>query len=294
MDRVIAQNKKHACLAFTFYAFVFLTITLSANARERPVRIVSLSLCTDQLLMMLVDHRRIAALSFLARRPESSVMAAAAKKLPFTYGNAEDVIRHRPDLVIASTYATRATIHLLRRLGRKIVTIAPADDFEDIADNIRLIARATGESKRGEQLISDMQQALRKLVNEKTVHKPTAALIFANSYTSGSGTLADQIVHAGGLANHGRRLGVSGTAKISLESLLVQQPDALILGRRDFGGHDRANEVFHHPTLLRLLAQIPSMTLADKYWICGTPHTLKGVERVRNFRNSIITPRSAK
>ena len=72
-----------------------------------PRRIVSLNLCTDQLLMLLAPER-IAALSILATDPLLSVMAAEARRYPLVRGDAEEVLRFDPDLVVAAPFAARA------------------------------------------------------------------------------------------------------------------------------------------------------------------------------------------
>ena len=67
-------------------AFCLLALLLApwpANAGERaPQRIVSLNLCTDQLLMMLVEPERIAAVSYHAVNPDTSNLAREARDLP--------------------------------------------------------------------------------------------------------------------------------------------------------------------------------------------------------------------
>jgi hypothetical protein len=58
----------------------------SALSDEPPKRIVSLNLCTDQLVMMLVGPERIAAVSHMALDPKLSVLADTAADLPIIYG----------------------------------------------------------------------------------------------------------------------------------------------------------------------------------------------------------------
>lgn len=263
-----------------------------AIASEKPQRIVSLNLCTDQLLMMLVDANRIVGVSYLARRRSSSAMAAHAQSLPITYGGAEDVIMLQADLILAGTYSTRATVHMLKKLKHNVIVVAPARNFTDVLKNIRLIAKAVGEVRKGEQLIGQLQLALNKtplngVVQTTSKPNPVAALVYSRGYTSGTGTLANQILLEGGFYNLAQKLGFAGSAKVSMESLLVEQPDAIVLGRKDFGGDDLAHEIFHHPALEKILNSTPSMTLADKYWVCGTPYILKAVQRVKEFRRSL-------
>ncbi len=269
-------------------ALFFVVLPAFVMAAEKPQKIVSLNLCTDQLLMMLVAPDRIAAVSYLAQQPESSVMAGFAASLPITYGGGEDVIMLQPDLVLAGTYSTRATVNMLRKLKYNVAVLEPARTLSDIEKNIAIIARLVGEVEKGSQLIKQVREKLSDKPSTKNSDTPTAALVYANSYTSGTGTLANQIVTKGGFKNLGQRLGLSGTARISLESLLVEKPEAIILGRTGFGKKDMAHQVFQHPALKKILAKTKSMILSDTYWVCGTPYTLTAVERVRKFHKSGI------
>ena len=116
----------------TFRALVlcllgWLAATSPSSAEEAPKRIVSLNLCTDQLVMMLAEREQIAAVSYHAVNPDTSNLAAEALSLPITSTLAEDVITLKPDLVIAGTFTTRPTISLLRRLGVNVLEVPPAE-----------------------------------------------------------------------------------------------------------------------------------------------------------------------
>ena len=87
-----------------------------ALAGERPPRrIVSLDLCTDQLLIELVDRARIAAVTHLAADPAVSAIPDKARGLAITRGAAEDVLRYDPDLILAGPFGVAASVDLLRR-----------------------------------------------------------------------------------------------------------------------------------------------------------------------------------
>ncbi len=115
----------------------------------RPLRIVSLNLCTDQILLDLVPRERIAALSFLVADPTMSPRVADAKGLTLVQGAAEEVLAFDPDLILAGTYSTPATVSLLERLGRRVVKVPMASSFEEIRVAVRLMAEAVGEPERG-------------------------------------------------------------------------------------------------------------------------------------------------
>ena len=87
-----------------------------AESLAKPTRIVSLDLCTDQLLIELVGRERIAAVTHLAADPAVSAIPAKAKGIPITHGAAEDVLRYDPDLILAGPFGVSPTVGLLRRL----------------------------------------------------------------------------------------------------------------------------------------------------------------------------------
>lgn len=126
-----------------------------ARAEAVPQRIVSLNLCTDQIVVDLVPRERIRAVSYLAADPLVSAVAEKAKGIPWTRGNAEEVLSFQPDLVIAGEYTTPATVALLERLGLEILKVPGVSDFEGVRSVTRLIADAVGERERGDRLLAD-------------------------------------------------------------------------------------------------------------------------------------------
>ena len=85
-------------------------------ARARPLRVMSISDCGDQLVLALLPPSQIASVTWLARDPSASIMAREAMRVPVNHGAAEEVLRDRPDLVIAGTYTTPVARALLKRL----------------------------------------------------------------------------------------------------------------------------------------------------------------------------------
>jgi iron complex transport system substrate-binding protein len=79
-----------------------LTIASAASAGEAKARrVMSLNLCADQLVLMLVPPSRIASVSFLSRASEKPLLTAEAAGVKVNYGTLEEVLAQKPDLVIA-------------------------------------------------------------------------------------------------------------------------------------------------------------------------------------------------
>lgn len=264
----------------------------AAAADGRPMRIVSLNLCTDQILMMLVDPGRIAAVSYLSRNPDASVMAAEAAGLPVTHGLAEEILTLKPDLVIAGTFTTRPTVQLLQRLGYRVLVVPPAYGIDDIRRNVRRIAGAVHEPRRGDALIADFDRQLAALAAPAPERGLVAATYYASNYTSGSATLADDLIRAAGFRNLAAEMGKRGTARLALEHLIWRAPDLVVLGRTRAAYRTVTAENLKHPALNAMLRRVPAVVVPDKLWICGTPHSLDVVARLAVQRRRILAARS--
>jgi iron complex transport system substrate-binding protein len=76
---------------------ILLTVVLSlplagAASADTPRRIVSLNLCTDQLLMALVPAQRIASITWLSRSEGDPALLPLARHLPANRGSAEQAV----------------------------------------------------------------------------------------------------------------------------------------------------------------------------------------------------------
>lgn len=165
-------------------------------SRDAPQRIVSLNLCTDQILLQLVGRERIVALSFLSQDPFSSVLHEQAQGLPVAYGSAEEVLTLEPDLVLVGTYTTRHTTALLRRFGIPVVAVPGAQSFAEVKEEIRTVARAVGEVGRGEVIIARFEARLAQMQAGHGATRPVAT-----QYRSGGAALGAVLALYTGLAN---------------------------------------------------------------------------------------------
>src|SRR5215831_17968551 len=92
------RSASRRCLAMVAIMAAFGPACAFAGEPPPPTRVVSLDLCTDQLLIELAQRDRIAAVTHLAADPAVSAIPEKARGIPFTHGNAEDVLRYDPDL----------------------------------------------------------------------------------------------------------------------------------------------------------------------------------------------------
>ena len=133
---------------------------VSSPPPARPLRVMSLNQCTDQLVLTLLPPERIASVTWLSRDPRFSAQAEAARAVPVNRGGVEEVVRTAPDLVVTDTFSNPAGRALLRRIGMPMVEVSDAATVADIRRNVRQVAAAVGEVGRGEAMIAAMDRAL--------------------------------------------------------------------------------------------------------------------------------------
>jgi iron complex transport system substrate-binding protein len=247
-----------------------------------PQRVVSMNLCTDQLAMLIAAPGQLHSVSYLASDEQVSVLADEAGAYVINRGRAEEIFLMRPDLVIAGTFTTRATVEMLRRLGFRVEEFAPASSFADIRANLRRMGGLLGRRDAARKLIAQLDAKLARYSRDPE-RRPLAAVYYANSYTSGGGTLANEALEKAGLGNLANQLGYSGTARLPLEVLVKEAPDIVIGGQRYAAARGRAYDNLVHPALEAVTQGRAPFSVPDKYWICGTPFTAEAVRLLANI-----------
>ena len=227
--------------------------------------------------MMLAGPERIAAVSHLSIDPALSVLSKEAAKLPITYGQAEEVFLLKPDLIVAGSFHLNATVDILRRLGLKVEEFNGANSFADIRTNVRRMGRLLGAEQKAEAMIAELDARLARIDAERSARPALAALYYANGYTSGANTLAAEVVERAGFENLGSRSGLTGTAELPLESLVMGRPDLVVTGL-SYRAPALAQEVFEHPALSYLQKRSGAAAIPENLWICGTPHSVSAGE----------------
>jgi iron complex transport system substrate-binding protein len=173
----------------------------AAESVSKPHRIVSMNLCTDELVLRLADRQNIVSITWKAREPDQSNVVDLAQGIPINHGVAEEIIPLKPDLLLAGVYTTRPTVSLLKRAGIRAVDADVMSSFDDVRQQYREFAGLLGEQERGEHVIAEMDSNLARLARERPSVPPTAIVLHANNYTFGRGTQIDEVVTHAGLGN---------------------------------------------------------------------------------------------
>lgn len=259
-------------------ALVFVVFAPVPGAMAAAQRVVSMNLCTDQLLMLVADKTQIASLSHLARDETLAVMSAEARNYPVNHGRAEEIYLSRPDLVLAGSYTQFNSINMLRGLGISVEQFAPVRSLKDIPANLRRVGALVGREARAEALVAAFQSQLAEAQRTERAENVPAAIYYANSYTAGQGTLMDEVVGAARLENIADRLSLTGTRSLPLELLVMESPDVLVTARKTGHPPALAHEILRHPALRRTIHRQGEVAIHTKYTICGLPFITRAIE----------------
>jgi iron complex transport system substrate-binding protein len=250
-----------------------------APAMAAAQRIVSLNLCTDELLLRLAAPEQIGSVTWLARSPSGSNVAGLAERVPINHGLAEQVIVANPDLVLAGTFSARVAVALLKRTPLKLVEFDVPRNFDQVRKQIRDVAALVGQEQKGEQLVQNLDTRIARVEARPPRRKPTAIVFNPNGFTVGRGTLVDQVISAAGLDNAAARLGMENYGQVPLEVLAMNAIDVLIVSESRDGPPAIATEILRHP----VLGKLPStrvVPMPGRLWSCAGPALAEAVERL--------------
>lgn len=250
---------RQSCKAVLFGAAVLFPGTAAAAP---PSRVMSLNICTDQLLLALAPERRIASVTFMAQEQVPLRHWPQAVRLPVNYGSAEEILALKPDLVLTGPFLPPLTRKILASRGVPVVEVKLAETFDQIRAVTRQVAAALHTEALGEVLIAHMNEDLRAAAKLKPA-KPIRVAQWGNGgHVPGNNGL------------FGAMLGVIGAVSIAdgssfydVEALIAGQPEALIYTDTYAGMATLRADQDDHPALK---AKLPRISYSS-FYECGVP-----------------------
>lgn len=251
-------------------------LLLPCLATAQLPSVASINLCTDQLVLAVADPAQILSLSWLSADPEESMLAPTAREFPLNYGAAEELIAIGADVVVAGSETSPFTRQLLRHLGATVIEIQPAASVEDIGRNLLQIGGAIGRSDHARRAFAEMRMRVEALRERGAGGSRSAIVVRPGGFTIGRNTLANELIALAGLDNRIAELDRWGS--LSVETLLVQNPEVVVITSYRTEESSLANSIFSHPGLASLDESTLRLTVDAKYFACGTPESLRSTE----------------
>lgn len=203
--------------------------------QAKPQRIVSLTMSTDNILLGLVKPERVVCANVLVDDPVSSNVVELGKDIPnkVRHPKVEEILAMEPDLVIAANWGDIDYVESLRNMGINVVVVKGAKNLPDIRDNIRLIAAAVGEPRRGDKLVSMMDDKLAEIKAKvdkipQEARKRVLLISLMNNY-GGKDCIYDDACTLAGVTNCLSEYGLKRGDKLTKEMMVQMNPDMIFL-----------------------------------------------------------------
>lgn len=203
-------------------------------------RIVSLSPSVTEILFALDAGGQVVGRDSFSNYPAE---AAAIQDVGGSMGNysVETIASLQPDLVIAAGINTPEQVKALEDMGLTVYYLANPVDLAGIYEMLLNVGTLSGHAAEAEALNNSLQERVQK-VQEIVAKAETRPLVFyeldgtdpAKPWTVGPGSFLDELIRTAGGENAAAGL-TSAWAQISIEELLVQDPDIILLGDSIYG-----------------------------------------------------------
>jgi iron complex transport system substrate-binding protein len=212
------------------------SVCLAAPAQ----RIVSMSPSATEILYAIGAGSQVVGRDSFSDYPEE---AKAVTDIGGSMGNYsyEAIAALKPDLVIATEINTAEQVKSLEDLGLTVYYISNPTDFDGLYQIIKNVGVLTGHDSDAASLVEALDIRVQAVITliKKTTSRPVVFYELdgsdpAKPYTSGPGTFIDMLIKTAGGKNVGSSL-KSSWAQISVEELVVQDPDIILLGDSAYG-----------------------------------------------------------
>lgn len=258
---------------------------------QRPVRIVSLSTGTDELLIGLVAPERIAALTYLSEDEGISNITEQAKRVPVKIrATAESVIALQPDLVLMPDWLPLLMAQVLRDTGLRVYVYETPSTLAQVKKTVAELAAVVGEEQAGAKLVADMDAELTAVASAlKQVPEQERITVLQFSLMGGSGGAGssfDDICKYAGVKNAAALVGLGMNEILSKEQIVRINPDLIILPTWDYTGKTdlvQFRRNIEQDPAFQTVAAVKTgrlLPIPEKYLLCSSQNMVYGVREL--------------
>ena len=217
------------------------TVTLAGPARH----VVSLAPSNTEILYALGADAVVAGRDdFSDYPPQATQVPSIGSDSPHV--NAEAIVALHPDLVLAAGITSPDDVAALAKLGLTVYATSNAANLDDIYKDILAVGTLVGAADKANALVNSMRVRI-DAVSTKAATASQHPIVFyeldatdpAKPWTAGPGSFVDQLITLAGGTNAGN-IAKEQYVQLSLEQIVSENPDIIVLGSATFGGQTPA------------------------------------------------------
>lgn len=258
--------------AFAFATAISLVATgLAATSAAANTGIVSLNLCTDELVLLVAEPARIRSLSYLSHAPEETPLWRKARLYKANDGSMLAAAAARPGLIVTMGPSGRDRERLAKAVGARLLTLPYPMTLNDVTANLRAVGRVTGGDARARRIVATMHAAAASTPSERQ----------DAIWVDGAGrSFAADGLGAAWLGLAGLRQRAVAGQRLRLETLIVSPPAVLVQSRYRAGQTSSATAWRRHPVAHHARAG-RTLETDGRRWTCMGPSLLPEILRLR-------------
>ncbi|EKN65730.1 periplasmic binding protein [Neobacillus bataviensis LMG 21833] len=209
------------------------------DLEKKPEKIVSLIPSNTEIAYALGAGKEIVGVSDFDNYPEE---VTKKEKIGGMEVNLEKIISLQPNLVLAhasTAHNSEAGLQQLKDAGIAVLVVNDAQNFDQVFDSISMIGKATGETKKADELVKGMKDKLAE-IKEKAKDIKEKKTVFVevspapDIFTTGKNTFMNEmltVINAENLADD-----QEGWIQLDQEEIIKRNPDVIIT---TYGGYEK-------------------------------------------------------
>ena len=214
---------------------------------EKPARIVSSALATDEYVMALAEKSRVAAVTKMSEDEGISNVAGLTDGIETKIESvtAEQIISLKPDLVLVPSYVDPEVLKQLEAAEVTVYQLKDDSSFAGILSSVKEIGALIGEKEKAAEIVSDVEKRMAGLEEKGADVKDKKRVLYwtqQNSSVTENTTIGEMITIAGGI-NAVTEAGIKGDEypdypNLSKEKIVELDPDVIITSDWQYDGSE--------------------------------------------------------
>ncbi len=198
---------------------------------KKPEKIVSLIPSNTEIAYALGLGKEVVGVSDFDNYPKD---VTKKEKIGGQEINLEKIISLKPNLVLAhasSAHNSKEGLQQLKDAGITVLTVNDAQNFDQVYKSILMVGKATGETKKAEELVTSMKDKLADIKEKAAgIKEKKKVLVEVQSspdiYTTGKKTFMDEMLSSINAENI--VTDQEGWIKIDQEAIIKRNPDVIL------------------------------------------------------------------
>jgi iron complex transport system substrate-binding protein len=232
-------------------------------------RIISMNICTDQLLLAIADPAQIMGLSRFSRDARQGWADDKARQFPMLSGGAEDILVLKPDVVAASDFDKRSTREILKANGQNLVEFPIPRTLADVREQIRQMGDLAGHPERASAEIARLDAAISGAKQAAAGKHFRMLPLSRRGWVPGRDSFVGAILAEAGLVSAAGELGISFGGFVSMEEIIRLKPDFLVVSDASERAEDDGRAFLLHPALERFYPKSKRIVIPERMTECG-------------------------